>query len=103
MSCDREQKRGSGRGKQERERERKRGRVSKSFYNMQKCPIYNKLGKSEWKIVSIKQIHLIFIYLFIYLFFFLWPHPQHMEVPMLGVESELQLPAYTTAIAMWDS
>ena len=25
-----------------------------------------------------------------------------MEVPRLGVESELQLPAYTTAIAMWD-
>ena len=29
---------------------------------------------------------------------FLGPHPQHMEVPRLGVESELQLPAYTTAI-----
>ena len=26
-------------------------------------------------------------------------HPRHMEVPRLGVESELQLPAYTTAIA----
>ena len=25
-----------------------------------------------------------------------------MEVPRLGVESELQLPAYTTATAMWD-
>ena len=25
-----------------------------------------------------------------------------MEVPMLGVESELQLPAYTTATATWD-
>ena len=25
-----------------------------------------------------------------------------MEVPRLGVESELQLPAYTTAIATWD-
>jgi len=24
-------------------------------------------------------------------------HPQHMEVPRLGVELELQLPAYTTA------
>ena len=23
-------------------------------------------------------------------------HPQHVEVPRLGVESELQLPAYTT-------
>ena len=25
-----------------------------------------------------------------------------MEVPRLGVKSELQLPAYTTATAMWD-
>ena len=31
------------------------------------------------------------------LFVFLGPHLQHMEVPRLGVESELQLPAYTTA------
>ena len=37
--------------------------------------------------------------LFIYLFCFLGPHP-HMEVPRLGVESELQLPAYITATAM---
>ena len=27
---------------------------------------------------------------------------QHMEVPRLGVELEQQLPAYTTATAMWD-
>ena len=32
----------------------------------------------------------------------LGPHLQHMEVPRLGVKSELQLPAYTTAIAMQD-
>ena len=29
-------------------------------------------------------------------FFALWAAPQHMEVPRLGVESELQLPAYTS-------
>ena len=29
-------------------------------------------------------------------------HPQHMEVPWLGVESELQLPAYTTTTATQD-
>ena len=29
-------------------------------------------------------------------------HPQHMEVPRLRAESELQLLAYTTATAMWD-
>ena len=26
---------------------------------------------------------------FYFVFFFLGPHPQHMEVPRLGVESEL--------------
>ena len=40
-----------------------------------------------------------FICLFIW---FLGPHPQHMEVPRLRVESELQLPAYTTATATPD-
>ena len=34
---------------------------------------------------------------FVCLFVFLGPHPWHMEVPRLGVELELQLPAYTTA------
>ena len=37
--------------------------------------------------------------MFFLLFFFLGPHLQHREVPRLGVESELQLLAYTTAIA----
>ena len=31
-------------------------------------------------------------------FVFLGPHLQHMEVPKLGVKSELQLPAYSTVI-----
>ena len=39
--------------------------------------------------------------LLIYLVF-LGPHPQHMEVPGLGVESELQMPAYTTATVTQD-
>ena len=39
--------------------------------------------------------------LFIY-FFFLGAHPWHMEVPRLGDESELQMLAYTTAIATPD-
>ena len=38
------------------------------------------------------------IYFFIY-FVFLGPHPQHMEVPRLGVELELLLPACATATA----
>ena len=38
-----------------------------------------------------------FIYWFIYLFCFLGPHPQHMEVPRLGVKLELPLPPTATA------
>ena len=34
--------------------------------------------------------------------FFLGPHPWHVEVPRLGVESELQVLAYTTATPMPD-
>ena len=33
---------------------------------------------------------------------FLGPHPRHMEVPRLGIDLELWLPAYTTATAMSD-
>ena len=36
---------------------------------------------------------------FFFFSLFLWLHLWHMEVPRLGVESELQLPAYTTATA----
>ena len=35
-------------------------------------------------------------------FCFLQLHLMHVEVPFLGVESELQLPARTTDTAMWD-
>jgi len=41
-------------------------------------------------------------YLHFSLFLFLGLHLQHMEVPRLGVKSELQLPAYATATAMPD-
>ena len=37
-----------------------------------------------------------------FFFFFLEPYLQHMEVPRLGVQSELQLLAYTAATAMQD-
>ena len=47
------------------------------------------------------HIPLLFIFYF-YFFVFLGPHMQHMEVPRLWVESELQLPAYTTATAARD-
>ena len=39
---------------------------------------------------------------FFFFLCFLGPHLLHMEVPRLGVQSELQLLAYTTAIATWD-
>ena len=45
-----------------------------------------------------------FFFCFVFFFFLLFsrPHPWNMEVPRLGVESELKLPAYTTATAMQD-
>ena len=39
---------------------------------------------------------------YFFFFAFLGPYLRHMEVPRLGVESQLQLPAYTTATAMPD-
>ena len=53
------------------------------------------------------QAFLSFFFFFKYLnffglFVFLGPHPQHMEVPRLGDELELLLPAYARATAMPD-
>ena len=45
------------------------------------------------------QLYNIVIQIFI---FFLELHLWHVEVPRLGIKSELQLPAYVTAIAMPD-
>ena len=39
---------------------------------------------------------------FVFCFAFLGLHLQHMEVPRLGVKSELQLLVYATATATWD-
>ena len=39
---------------------------------------------------------------FFLFFFFKWLHLPYMEVPRLGIESELQLQAYTTATATLD-
>ena len=43
-----------------------------------------------------------FFLVFFVVVVFLGPHPRHMEVPRLGVETELQLLAYTTATVTWD-
>ena len=47
-----------------------------------------------------RQVQLFQSYSCKNLFFFLGPYPQPMEVPRLGIEQELQLPACTTATAM---
>ena len=39
---------------------------------------------------------------FFFFFCFLGPHLQHMQVPRLGAESELQMPAYDTATETQD-
>ena len=49
--------------------------------------------------VDFRQVSYFSFFLF---FVLLGPHLQHMEVRRLGVNSELQLPAYTTATAMQD-
>ena len=43
-----------------------------------------------------------FFFFFFFFPFFLGLHSRHMEVPRLGVKSELQLLAYTTATAIQD-
>ena len=48
--------------------------------------------------MSVMFIELSFLFSFVFLGLYL----QHMEVPRLGVESELQLLAYTTATATQD-
>ena len=59
------------------------------LYSILKGPVDNK--KSE-----------IAIFYFILFYFFLGLHLWYVEVPRLEVQSELQLPAYTTATAVWD-
>ena len=44
----------------------------------------------------------LFFFSFFFFFCFLGLHPEHMEIPRLVVESELQLPAYITATATRD-
>ena len=60
---------------------------------------------SFWKDLSGSSFS-SWIHFFSFLLFFLFfseLHPWNMEVLRLGVESELQLLAYTTATAVWDS
>ena len=43
-----------------------------------------------------------FLLFFCFCFFVLGPYLQYVEIPRLGVQSDLQLPAYTTATATRD-
>ena len=52
-------------------------------------------------IYASKEASFLLHHLFFF-FSFLGPHLQHMEVPRLGVESELQLLIYATATARQD-
>ena len=54
------------------------------------------------KTIELRPIFYFIFFYFIFIFCFLGLHLQNMDVPRLGVESKLQLLAYTTAIAMPD-
>ena len=58
-----------------------------------------------WNIIMLRHLVFYFIsfhFILFYFFAFLGLHLPHMEVPRLGVQSELLPPAYTTATATWD-
>ena len=58
-------------------------------------------GREEWQTISLWQKDAAFSFSFSF-FFFLGPQPQCTEVPRLGVELELQVPAYAIAAATQD-
>ena len=70
------------------------------------CPVtaskHEKWWLSEWPLVRLCHLYSVFFFLFFLFFPLLRPHVRHMEVPRLGVELELQLPATVTATAMQD-
>ena len=53
-------------------------------------------------LILIAKVRLIKVFVFVSSFCLFGPHPQHMEVPRLGAELKLRLPAYTTATAAPD-
>ena len=48
------------------------------------------------------ETQMIFVCVFFFSFFFLETYPWHMDIPMLGVKSELQISAYAMATAKRD-
>ena len=61
--------------------------------------------KSRWRSKEAKEYCHVFLSSVVIFFFFsfIGLHPQHIEVPRLGVKLELQPPAYTTATSLWHS
>ena len=72
-----------------------RGTGFRQFSSKKGCPLFEYKGQISFHNIFINSHHKT-----------LWQleglHLQHMEVPRLGAELELQLPAYTTATATWD-
>ena len=62
-------------------------------------PLFQRLDHKMFEPVLHSFYLFYFIIYFILSFVFLETYPRHMEVPRLGDELELQLPAYTTATA----
>ena len=62
-----------------------------------------KTNLTKYEVVHLSFVILVIRFFFFFFFLvFLGPHPRHMEVPRLGVKSELQRPAYSTATATPD-
>ena len=78
--------------------------VNSTAVNMGICILFESLFSSFWDIyLGVEFLdHIVILFIIFCLFVFLGPHPRHMEVPRLGVELELELPAYTTTTAMSD-
>ena len=53
-------------------------------------------------LIQINFFSSLCLFFFFFLFSFFRLHLQHMDVPRLGEQSELQLPAYNTAIVTLD-
>ena len=87
-------------------------RIWDLHHSSQQCRIVNPLSKDlypteqgqgsnaqQWEL----HLHFSRNYFFLsFCFLFLGLHPQHMELPGIGVKLELQMPAYTTATARPD-
>ena len=71
-------------------------------YVSKECPYRPKTCHFIYLLFCWAKFLFFIIYLFIILFLLLEPHLWHMDVPRLGVESELQLLVYATATATQD-